>query len=184
VSAFDGERALVIGLGVSGGPRPRECLLEEGASVRISESGSVDSASGAASVRDLDVEILDGGNDPAHLADVTLVVTSPGVPQDAPIMPARRSTAAVPVWSELRARRATSAAFPTSGSTGTNGKNDHDGDARRLDAGGRAGRRRLRQRSDIRSASPRARRTTRSQSRPPRSAALLGVLPSDRLATV
>ncbi|HEY2802380.1 MAG TPA: UDP-N-acetylmuramoyl-L-alanine--D-glutamate ligase [Actinomycetota bacterium] len=119
MTAFDGERALVIGLGVSGAAAAR-VLLEEGASVRISESGSREGASGAASVRDLDVEILDGGNNPAHLEGVTLVVTSPGVPQDAPILRAALDRG-VPVWSELELG-ARFCRVPYVGITGTNGK--------------------------------------------------------------
>ena len=119
MSAFDGERALVIGLGVSGAAAAR-VLLEEGARVRISESGSREGASGAASVRDLDVEILDGGNEPAHLADVTLVVTSPGVPQDTPILRAALERG-LPVWSELELGGRL-CRVPYLGITGTNGK--------------------------------------------------------------
>ena len=119
MNAFEGERALVVGLGVSGAAAAR-VLLEEGASVRISEAGSREGASGAESVRDLDVEILDGGNDPAHLADVTLVVTSPGVPQDAPILLAALDHG-IPVWSELELG-ARLCRVPYVGVTGTNGK--------------------------------------------------------------
>jgi UDP-N-acetylmuramoylalanine--D-glutamate ligase len=119
MSAFDGERALVIGLGVSGAAAAR-VLLEEGAAVRISEAGLRERASGAESIRDLDVEILDGGNDASHLGDATLVVTSPGVPQDAPILRAAFERG-IPVWSELELG-ARLCRVPYVGVTGTNGK--------------------------------------------------------------
>src|SRR5205814_3054476 len=104
---------------VSGAAAAR-VLREEGASVRVSEARSREDASGAASVRDLDVEILDGGNDPAHLEDATLVLTSPGVPPDAPIL-REALDRGIPVWSELELG-ARLCRIPYVGITGTNGK--------------------------------------------------------------
>src|SRR5439155_14501741 len=109
---------MVIGLGASGLAAAR-VLVSEGAKVPISErrpAGEIESTPGLA---DLDVAVLAGGHDEAHLEGASLVVTSPGVPEHAPILQAslRRG---IPVWSELElgARMCT---VPYVAITGTNG---------------------------------------------------------------
>lgn len=115
--AFVGERAVVIGLGVAGAAAAR-VLAEEGADVRVSESrGGVELG---AELRDRGVELRSGGHRPADLDDATLVVVSPGVATDAPVMAWARERG-LPVWGELElgARLATA---PYLAITGTNGK--------------------------------------------------------------
>ena len=61
-----------------------------------------------------------GGHEPWHLDGATLVVVSPGVPEDAPIL-AVGARAGLPVWSELELG-ARLAHVPYVAVTGTNGK--------------------------------------------------------------
>jgi UDP-N-acetylmuramoylalanine--D-glutamate ligase len=114
--AFAGERAVVVGFGVSG-RAAAEVLLAEGAQVRVSEArpahelelGSMDG-----------VLVLTGGHLPEHLDDATLVVVSPGVPQDADVVRWSRDLGQ-PVVGELELG-ARLCAVPYVGITGTNGK--------------------------------------------------------------
>jgi UDP-N-acetylmuramoylalanine--D-glutamate ligase len=71
-------------------------------------------------MRSLGAEVLLGGHDPAHLDGATAVVTSPGVPERAPVL-AWAVERGIPVWSELDvgARLCT---VPFVATTGTNGK--------------------------------------------------------------
>jgi len=112
---FTGERAVVVGFGVSGRAAVT-ALLEEGAQVRVTESRSAADLGGVPG----DVELLAGGHRPEHLEGATLVVTSPGIPQHEPVLTwaAQRG---LPVWSELElgARLCT---VPYVAVTGTNGK--------------------------------------------------------------
>ncbi|MCJ7832336.1 MAG: Mur ligase family protein, partial [Actinobacteria bacterium] len=110
-----GRNVLVIGLGASGSAAI-EVLLGEGARVRLSEARGDIPVSGSLQ----GVDIRSGGHDASHLDGIELVVTSPGVPQDAPILDAARS-ADIPIWSELElgASRCT---VPYVAVTGTNGK--------------------------------------------------------------
>jgi UDP-N-acetylmuramoylalanine--D-glutamate ligase len=119
MNAFAGERALVVGLGASGMAAAR-VLIEEGAAVRVSECRPLVELEDVASFESLGVDVRAGGHHEDHLDDVSLVVVSPGVPQDADVIEwaaARR----IPVWSELelgvRLCRA-----PYVAVTGTNGK--------------------------------------------------------------
>jgi UDP-N-acetylmuramoylalanine--D-glutamate ligase len=119
VSDFDGAHAVVVGLGTSGSAAAR-ALIEQGATVRISEQRDLTELSGPESFADLGVEILAGGHRAEHLDGATLVVTSPGVPQDAPILRSALDRG-LPVWSELELG-ARLCRVPYVGVTGTNGK--------------------------------------------------------------
>jgi UDP-N-acetylmuramoylalanine--D-glutamate ligase len=112
---FAGQLVAVVGYGASG-RAAAEALVAEGARVRVTE------ASDRADTTSLPpgIEVLTGGHREEHLDDASLVVTSPGVPPDAPVL---RWAAArgLPVWSELElgARLCT---VPYLAVTGTNGK--------------------------------------------------------------
>ena len=91
---FEGTRAVVVGLATSG-LAAAGALAAQGADVRVSEARAADTVD--RSGLDPSIELLAGGHRPEHLDGATLVVTSPGVPQDAPIL---RWAAAhqLPVW--------------------------------------------------------------------------------------
>src|SRR6185437_2339083 len=94
-------RALVVGLARSG--RAAVAALEQ----RGVEVVAVD--------RDL------GNDDPAAAEDVDLLVKSPGVPGEAPVVAAARRRG-VPVWSEVELGYRLLGGAPFYGVTGTNGK--------------------------------------------------------------
>jgi UDP-N-acetylmuramoylalanine--D-glutamate ligase len=94
-------RALVVGLARSG--RAAVAALEQ----RGVEVVAVD--------RDL------GNDDPAAAEDVDLLVKSPGVPGEAPVVAAARRRG-VPVWSEVELGYRLLGGAPLYGVTGTNGK--------------------------------------------------------------
>jgi UDP-N-acetylmuramoylalanine--D-glutamate ligase len=114
---FAGERAVVVGLGVSGTASAR-ALAEEGAVVRVSESRP--DAEVPTALSDLGVEVLSGGHEPAHLDGATVLVVSPGVPPRAPVLGWARERG-LPVWGELELG-ARLARVPYLAVTGTNGK--------------------------------------------------------------
>jgi UDP-N-acetylmuramoylalanine--D-glutamate ligase len=123
---FRGERAVVVGYGVSG-RAASEVLAAEGASVRVSEARPVDvlvagpeGASALDAARRGGIELLAGGHRPEHLDAASLVVVSPGVPEDAPIIAWARDRE-LPVWSELELG-ARLCRVPYVAVTGTNGK--------------------------------------------------------------
>lgn len=115
--AFAGERAVVIGLGVAGAAAAR-VLAEEGAQVRVTEARP--SAIVPAELGDLGVEVLDGGHEPRHLDEATMVVVSPGVTPRAQVVAWARERG-IPVWGELELG-ARLVAAPYLAVTGTNGK--------------------------------------------------------------
>lgn len=119
MTRFDGERAVVVGLGASGLAAAR-VLAEEGASVRVTEALAVERLAGAAELRALGVRVLGGGHRREHLDGATLVVTSPGVPEASPVL-AWAADCRIPVWSELELGAALCDA-PLVAITGTNGK--------------------------------------------------------------
>jgi UDP-N-acetylmuramoylalanine--D-glutamate ligase len=130
--AFVGERAVVIGLGVAGRAAAR-VLAEEGADVRVSEARP--DAGEPVDLRELGIEVLDGGHEPEHLDGATLVVVSPGVPSSAPVIAWARDRG-LPVWGELElgAHLVSAACIAV---TGTNGKTTTTGMiASMLQAGG------------------------------------------------
>ena len=67
------------------------------------------------------VEVRLGADDPALLDGVDLLVKSPGVPTEAPLVAAARERA-VPVWSEVELGYRLLPGLPILGVTGTNGK--------------------------------------------------------------
>jgi UDP-N-acetylmuramoylalanine--D-glutamate ligase len=114
---FADQLVIVVGYGASG-RAAAAALASDGARVRVTESrpaGQLD-VSGVPQ----DVELLAGGHHAEHLDDATLVVTSPGVHPDAPILRWARDRK-LPIWSELElgARLCT---VPYLAVTGTNGK--------------------------------------------------------------
>jgi UDP-N-acetylmuramoylalanine--D-glutamate ligase len=119
VSGFAGMQVLVIGVGASGAAAAR-VLSEEGAAVRVSERRARSEVAEVDQLAGIDVEAFFGGHEDSHLDGASLVVTSPGVPEQAPILQEalRRG---LPVWSELElgARMCT---VPYVAVTGTNGK--------------------------------------------------------------
>jgi UDP-N-acetylmuramoylalanine--D-glutamate ligase len=115
--AFAGERAVVVGLGVSGSAVAR-VLADEGADVRVSEARPDPDV--PAELRALDVEVLAGGHDPSHLNGATVVVASPGVTPRSPVLDWARDRN-IPVWGELELG-ARLTRVPYIGVTGTNGK--------------------------------------------------------------
>jgi UDP-N-acetylmuramoylalanine--D-glutamate ligase len=119
MSRFQGERAVVIGLGVSG-TAAATALAAEGARVRISEQRPASAVALPPALRDLDVELVAGGHAPEHLEGATLVVTSPGVPIGAPVL-AWAADRGIPVWGELELGARLCDA-PYLAVTGTNGK--------------------------------------------------------------
>jgi UDP-N-acetylmuramoylalanine--D-glutamate ligase len=114
--AFAGERAVVVGLGVAGSAAA-EVLADEGASVLVTEARPVESS---LRLRELGVDVAAGGHDPSHLDGATLVVVSPGIPPDAPVLAWARERD-LPVWGELELG-ARLASVPYVAVTGTNGK--------------------------------------------------------------
>jgi UDP-N-acetylmuramoylalanine--D-glutamate ligase len=119
MSRFSGERAVVVGLGASGAAAA-EVLALEGAEVRVSEVRPASEVVVPPVLRDLGVEILTDGHDRSHLDGATVVVTSPGVPQDAPVL-AWAVERGLPIWGELELG-ARVCDVPYLAVTGTNGK--------------------------------------------------------------
>ena len=110
------ERALVVGLARSGGAAAL-ALVRSGTPVRGFDR---DEGLDVGRLRDAGVEVVLGAADPALLDGVDLLVKSPGVPKEAPLVAAARERA-VPVWSEVELG---SRLLPNRilGVTGTNGK--------------------------------------------------------------
>jgi UDP-N-acetylmuramoylalanine--D-glutamate ligase len=129
VSEFAGERALVIGFGVSG-KAAASVLLAEGATVRASEARTREDLARVEREGELEewggpdlgreVEVLTGGHEPEHLDGATIVVVSPGVPESAPIIGWARERG-LPVWGEVELG-ARLCRVPYVAVTGTNGK--------------------------------------------------------------
>jgi UDP-N-acetylmuramoylalanine--D-glutamate ligase len=117
--AFRGLHVLVVGLGASGVAAAR-VLAEERARVRVSERRAREELDSEGELAAVEAEILAGGHEESHLDGAELVVTSPGVPESAPILQAalRRG---IPVWSELELG-ARMCSVPYIAVTGTNGK--------------------------------------------------------------
>jgi UDP-N-acetylmuramoylalanine--D-glutamate ligase len=117
VSVFEGQRFVVVGLGVAGRAAAR-VLAEEGASVRVTEESA--DVEGTDGFRSLGVEVVTGGHEPSHLDDATVVVTSPGVPEHAPVL-TWAAERGIEIWSELDVG-ARLCEVPYIAVTGTNGK--------------------------------------------------------------
>ena len=109
-------RALVVGLARSG-EAAALALARRGVSVLgVDRRADLD----AGRLRAAGVEVVLGADDPALLDDVDLLVKSPGVPKEAPLV-ARARERGLPIWSEIElgARLLPNAIL---GVTGTNGK--------------------------------------------------------------
>jgi UDP-N-acetylmuramoylalanine--D-glutamate ligase len=117
--AFGGERVVVVGAAVAGAAVAR-ALVEEGATVRVTELRPEREIEAAAELRALGIELSAGGHDPAHLEGATLVVTAPGVPERAPVLVWARGRG-IPVWGEMELG-ARLCRIPYVAVTGTNGK--------------------------------------------------------------
>jgi UDP-N-acetylmuramoylalanine--D-glutamate ligase len=116
---FEGERAVVVGAGVAGAACAR-ALLEEGASVLVTEARPEAELATAEELRGAGASLATGGHLPEHLDEATLVVTGPGVPEDADVLRWARDRA-IPVWGEMElGARMCDAPYLTV--TGTNGK--------------------------------------------------------------
>jgi len=114
---FSGEHVVVVGAGIAGASAAR-VLAAEGAEVRVTEART--GLPAAAELRTDGIEVLDGGHAPAHLEGATLVVTSPGVPPQAPVL-AWAVERGLPLWGEMELG-AHLARVPYLAVTGTNGK--------------------------------------------------------------
>jgi UDP-N-acetylmuramoylalanine--D-glutamate ligase len=114
---FADRLVVVVGYGASG-RAAAAALASEGARVRVTESRPATQVD--VSGLPPGVELLAGGHHAEHLDDATLVVTSPGVQPEAPILRWARDRK-LPIWSELElgARLCT---VPYLAVTGTNGK--------------------------------------------------------------
>jgi UDP-N-acetylmuramoylalanine--D-glutamate ligase len=118
---FAGERAVVVGFGVSGRAAAR-VLRDEGAEVRVSEArpaGALADPEGEPLSFE-GLEILAGGHRPEHLDGATLVMVSPGIPEGAPVI-GWAADRGLPVWGELELG-ARVCRIPYVSITGTNGK--------------------------------------------------------------
>jgi UDP-N-acetylmuramoylalanine--D-glutamate ligase len=112
-------RVVVLGLGASG--RAAACVLAGlGARVLVSERRPADELDGIEELATLGVQVRAGGHRPDHLDAAGLVVTSPGIPEGAPVLSWARERG-VPVWSELELG-ARLCRVPVVAVTGTNGK--------------------------------------------------------------
>jgi UDP-N-acetylmuramoylalanine--D-glutamate ligase len=116
MSAFSGERIVVVGAGVAG-RAAADALARNGAEVRLTDAASVPDGD---ELRALGVRIDEGGHDPAHLEGATAIVPSPGVPQHAEVL-RWAVELGIPVWSELDVG-ARLCRVPYVAITGTNGK--------------------------------------------------------------
>jgi UDP-N-acetylmuramoylalanine--D-glutamate ligase len=115
-----GRQILVIGLGASGQAAVK-VLIDEGARVRVTEERQREEIAGPAGAAEgAGAEVLAGGHRPEHLEGAELVVTSPGVPEHAPILRWAMDRG-LRVWSELELG-ARLAGAPYLAVTGTNGK--------------------------------------------------------------
>jgi UDP-N-acetylmuramoylalanine--D-glutamate ligase len=110
------EHVLVLGLARSGEAAALALARRGVRVVGVDRDAELD----AGRLRGSGVEVVLGAEDPVLVDDVDLLVKSPGIPSEAPLVAAARARA-IPVWSEveLGARIFTN---PLLGVTGTNGK--------------------------------------------------------------
>jgi len=113
---LSGRRVLVIGLARSG-KAAAETLLAEGASVL---GFDLDETLDVGRLLELGVEVHLGREEETLLQGIDLVVKSPGVPGETPLVASAR-TRAIPLWSEIELG-ARLLPNPILGVTGTNGK--------------------------------------------------------------
>jgi len=97
---LSGLRVLVVGLGRSGRAAVR-LARDHGARVTVADRRSEEELGRAAlDAREAGAEIVAGGHPASLVADADLIVVSPGVPRDVPLLEAAREIA-LPVWSEV-----------------------------------------------------------------------------------
>jgi UDP-N-acetylmuramoylalanine--D-glutamate ligase len=97
---LEGLRVLVVGLGKSGIAAARLASSRGGHALVVDRRPEPDLAEAAAELRALGIEVRGGGH-PVNLAgEADLVVISPGVPGDLPLLDACRELG-VPVWGEV-----------------------------------------------------------------------------------
>ena len=83
---MQGVKVAVIGLGASGEAAARLALKERG-EVYVSDLGTdAQAAARGAQLRELGADVQLGGHDLERLAGADLVVASPGIPPDAPVL--------------------------------------------------------------------------------------------------
>ena len=114
-----GRRVVVVGAEVAGLAAAR-ALVGCGAEVMVTEARPAADLRTLDALQALGVSVHAGGHEPSHLDGATLVVTSPGVRQDAPVLrwAAERG---MPIWGELELG-ARLCRVPYVAVTGTNGK--------------------------------------------------------------
>jgi UDP-N-acetylmuramoylalanine--D-glutamate ligase len=110
------ERGLVLGLARSGEAAALALVRRGVRVVGVDRNGELD----AGRLRESGVEVVLGAEDPVLVDDVDLLVKSPGIPSEAPLVAAARARG-VPVWSEVELG-ARIFENPLLGVTGTNGK--------------------------------------------------------------
>jgi len=115
-SQLSGTRVLVVGLARSGNAAA-DVLVAQGSSVVAFDR---DEAVETGRLRALGVEVLLGREEEKLLQGIDLVVKSPGVPGETPLVAGARSRG-IPVWSEIELG-ARLLSNPILGVTGTNGK--------------------------------------------------------------
>lgn len=115
----DIRRVLVVGAGRSG-VAAAELLAGLGRTVVLSDSKAAGELVGLEPALRAGVELLAPPQSSQHLAGVDLLIKSPGVPGETPLLAAARS-AGITVWSEVELAYALVSA-PFSAVTGTNGK--------------------------------------------------------------
>ncbi|MGH2740690.1 MAG: UDP-N-acetylmuramoyl-L-alanine--D-glutamate ligase [Actinomycetota bacterium] len=115
-----GRRVVVVGLGASGRAAVR-VLADLGAVVRVSEAKPEEEIGEAiAEAEAAGADVRAGGHRPDHLEGASLLVASPGVREQAPILSWAREQR-LPIWSELEIG-ARLLRCPVVAITGTNGK--------------------------------------------------------------
>jgi UDP-N-acetylmuramoylalanine--D-glutamate ligase len=120
LTAIDAERVIVAGLGLSG-VAAAEALLEEGCTVRVTDSSSSPELQARAeALTSKGAEVALGGHDPKWIAWADLMVVSPGIPAATPFV-AEAVERGLRVWSELELGWRFCEA-PVAAVTGTNGK--------------------------------------------------------------
>jgi UDP-N-acetylmuramoylalanine--D-glutamate ligase len=113
---LSGRRVLVLGLARSGTAAAEALSGRASRVVCVDRDESVD----VGRLRDLDVEIHVGREEETLLQGIDLVVKSPGVPGETPLVESARARG-IPVWSEIELG-ARLLPNPILGVTGTNGK--------------------------------------------------------------
>jgi UDP-N-acetylmuramoylalanine--D-glutamate ligase len=115
-----GQKVVVVGLAESGIAAALD-LAGRGAAVLVTEIRPREQvAEHARRVEAAGARVAAGGHRPSHLEDADLVVTSPGVPEGAPVLAWARERG-IPIWSELELG-ARLVRCPYVVVTGTNGK--------------------------------------------------------------